>query len=119
MLTRDSDYLQLLHRRIQSGVKLVHRRFGFIAHVGKAERGAFDFSIAAVNQKALVFDELLQFRHVHDATAGTRSVADAGERDGFKALFREQIEPMPGRPGVCESGKSLVTGKARVDRKST
>jgi hypothetical protein len=58
------------HSLVERGEKLVHRRLGFVAHVGNAERGALDFSVAAVNQEALVLDQLLQFRHVHGATAG-------------------------------------------------
>src|ERR1017187_5794116 len=51
---------ELRHRLVQRGVKLVHRRLGLVAHVGESERGAFDFSVAAVNQETLILDELLQ-----------------------------------------------------------
>src|SRR6058998_1862169 len=49
------------HRGIQRRVKLVHRRFAFVAHVGNAKGRAFDFPIAAINEETLVFDQFLQF----------------------------------------------------------
>jgi len=49
----------LAHGLVQSGIELVHRCLGFIAHVRDAEGLAFDFSVTAVNQEALVFHQRL------------------------------------------------------------
>src|SRR5208282_2773747 len=100
--------LDLAHRLVQSGVKLVHRRLGLVAHVRDAERLAFDFSVTAVNQKALVLHQLLQLRHVRHAATGLRAIVDAGERDGFKTLVREQRESMFRRPGARHFGQLFV-----------
>src|SRR6185369_5320655 len=100
--------IDLRHRLVERGVKLVHRRLGFVAHVGQTERGAFDFSVAAVNQEALILRQLLQFCHVHRAAAGPSPVADAGERYGFKTLFGIQIETVLRRPIARELVGFLV-----------
>ena len=80
---------QLLHRIIQRGVELIHRGLGFVAHVGEAEGGAFDFSVTAINEETLVFDQLLQFRHVNGATAGLRANDASSQRDRLKTFFGE------------------------------
>ncbi len=82
------------HRLVERGVELVHRGFRFVAHVGEAERRAFDFSVAAVNQETRIFHELLQLRHVHRAAAGTRAYAWTGEtvwNQGTKTLPEIEI----------------------------
>jgi hypothetical protein len=72
---------ELLHRRIQRRVELVHGRLGFVAHVGDAEGRALDLAVAAINEEALVLDELLEFRHADVPETGAGSIADAGELD--------------------------------------
>ena len=90
--------LQLLHARIQCRDKLVHGRFRLIPHIRDAAGGAFDFSVASVNQEALVFDELLEFCHVGHAATGLRPIINAREGNGLEAGFREQRETVPGGP---------------------
>src|ERR1700729_1701649 len=83
-----SRRLKLLHGFIQRSVELVHRRFGFVAHVRKTEGGAFDLAVAAIDENALVFDQLLELSDIHRAATGLRAVVDAGERDGFETFLR-------------------------------
>src|ERR1700722_268550 len=89
---------KLLHRFVEGGVELVQSGLGFVAHVGETERGAFDLAVAAVDEDALVFDEFLEFGDVHRAAAGFGAVVHAGERDGFVAFVREQIEAVARGP---------------------
>src|SRR3569833_2780100 len=67
--------LQLFHRIIQRGGELIHRGFSLVAHVGETERRSLDFSVAAINQEALILNQLLQLRHFHGEATRTRSVA--------------------------------------------
>src|SRR5882724_5061436 len=85
---------QLFHGVVEGGIELGHGGFGFVAHVRDAERRAFDLSVTTVDEEALVFDELLKFGHIRDASAGLRPIVDAGEGDGFKAFFWKQSETM-------------------------
>src|SRR5436853_523187 len=70
--------LKLFHAGVEGGVKFSHGGFGFVAHAGKAEGGAFYFSVTPVDQKALVLDGLLQLGHVDGSPAGFGPVVDAG-----------------------------------------
>ena len=76
-----SEESKLRHCFVERGVKLIHRGFCFIAHVGDAERGAFDFSVAAVNQETCVLRQLLQLGHVYRPSAGPGAIADARQRE--------------------------------------
>src|SRR4051812_34529998 len=104
--------LELLHRVVESGVEVVHGGFGFVAHVGKAERSAFDFAVTAINQNALVFHQLLEFGDVHGASTGAGTVADASERDGFESFFREQVKTITRGPVLGHLGELGMTGVA-------
>ena len=62
--------------------------FGFVAHVGKAEALAFDFTIAAVDDEMMFFAQVAhEFRHVDAAI-----IFDAGEGEGAKVFFGEKFE---------------------------
>src|SRR5215218_469741 len=105
---------QLRNRLIHRGVERIHRFVRFITHVGDAEGRALNFSVAAINEEALVFHEFLELRHIDGATAGPRSIAHAGEGHGLKAGLREQIESMLGRPTAGGLGQPLMALETRA-----
>src|SRR6185503_10528218 len=81
--------LQLLQGRIHGGIKLLHACCGFVAHMGNAKSRSFDLSVAAVDQKPLIFDQLLQVWHIDDSATRLGAVIDTGEGDRLVILFRE------------------------------
>src|SRR6266545_2082529 len=63
-----------------------------------AEACPLDFSVTAVDEEALVLDELLQFGHVDDTAPGFGAVVHAGERDRLETVVREEGESVPRGP---------------------
>lgn len=102
------DPLELVHGVIEGGVEALHGGFGFVAHVREAEGFAFDFAVTAINEDALVLDELLEFGDINDAAAGLGAVIDAGEGDGFIAGFGKEVEAVFFGPFAGELGEGGV-----------
>ena len=68
--------------------------FGFIAHVGNAEGGAFDFTVAAVDEEVVLVLQILD--ECGEIKARWRGEAGEGER---AAAFRsKEFEAMLGTP---------------------
>jgi hypothetical protein len=109
-VSKYSSELQLLQSVVESSVEVVHGGFGFVAHVGETERGAFDLAVAAVDQDALILHEFLHFGDVDDATTLLGTVVHAGEGDGFKAFVREQGEAVASGPVLGHFRELGVTG---------
>ncbi|MDB6019138.1 MAG: hypothetical protein JWR19_3627 [Pedosphaera sp.] len=91
---------------------MVHGGFGFVAHVGEAEGGAFYFSVTAVDEEALIPYEFLELGDVNGASAGFSTVVDAGEGEGFEAFFRKQSEAVARGPVAGHLGELGVAGIA-------
>src|ERR1017187_800676 len=107
--------LELGHRLVHHDEKLAHRGFGFIAHVRDTERGALDFPVAAVNEEALVLDQLLQLGHVHSsASTGLRTIVYARQGKRLKALVREQREAVLCRPVAGHLVRLAMTRVTRL-----
>ena len=83
--------------------------FGFVAHVGKAEALAFDFAVAAVDDKMMFFAQVAhEFRHVDAAI-----IFDASESEGAKVFFGEKFEALSTHPVVDKRVSAGVTRKTR------
>jgi len=72
----------------------------FVAHVGNAERDAFDFSIAAVDEEALFLDQIW-------------SLATSMSRPPALAPLLKQVSVSDSKPG---SGKGLKPWRAPHSR---
>src|ERR1041385_5687423 len=91
-------YSRFRHRPIERPDQFLHRGLGLVAHVRNSKRRAFDLAVAAVNQKALVFYQLLQLRHIDGTASWLCAVVHAGECDRLEARVRKQIESVFRRP---------------------
>ncbi len=89
-----------------------NRFFRFVAHVGEAEGLAFDFAVAAVDDKMMFFAQVAhEFRHVDAAI-----IFDAGESEGAKVFFGEKFETSSTHPVV---DKRVSAGVTRTTRRQS
>src|SRR6478752_8613164 len=75
--------------------EFLHGGFGFVAHVGDAEGGAFDFAVTAVDQEVVLGLEVLD----EAGEVETFRSLEASERLRAAAFRGEEFEAVLGTPG--------------------
>ena len=96
---------------VESADEFGHGSVGFVAHVRDAERGAFDFAVAAVDGEVEVFFE------GGDEGGGVdfAGIVDTGEGFGAEAVWREVSEAVAVDPVVDEPVETGVASEASVE----